>query len=381
MKRGYLSLAGLLIVFALLFVMRNRNDEGGKNDTVSENKDNSFRATTGRDSDEAASSAVEAQTGTYRQALESAHTLLLENPSSAPDVLASLRNKLFQGDQEASARAVSDFLRSKRDASTGMGFSVGPDGVLSAAPTLRAALLNWHPTLDPLIALEMAREILKTTDSADEYAVALRNLAWNDLDGDLKPELSAAFQNLLGRRDWREAPTAGYLESFDIAVALGDASTFQRLADFSTPDVNHSSLVHAASMSMDRMILREPAHLADAWNSNPQWMDQAPLQRASLLSRLDITREDHRTVLLDYLSSSRMTPEEREYFEALYPNGNHLHGHRLVTTSEKSPTIDERAAMDRKILLEIDQLREQAPASAAESLRKIHERLSTFVNE
>lgn len=378
MKRAWKWIAGLLIVLALLLVIRNRDDASARNraEATSQNETSVHRPPA-RDAGREAVSAGD----NHPQALESAYVMLVGNPSAAQDILASLRSELFQGDQEASARAVSAFLRSHRDAPTGMGFSVGPDGVLSAAPSLRAALLNWHPTLDPLVSLEMAREILKTTDSADEYAVALRNLAWNDLDGDLKPELSAAFQNLLGRRDWREAPSAGYLESFDVAVALGDMPTFQQLADFAVPDVNDSAVVRAASMSMDRMILREPAHLTNAWNSNPQWMEQAPVQRASLLSRLDITREDHRAVFLEYLSSDRVTSEEREYFEALYPNGNHLHGHRLVTTNEKSPTIDERVAMDREILQEIDQLREQAPATAAESLRKIRERLAVFVNK
>ncbi len=380
MRRAWLSAAGLLLVLALLLIIRNRDDGQGRGGAIPQTGDQA-RHLSGRDAGREPSSVAEDQASACTKALENAHTLLLENPSSPQEVLAVLRNQLFQGDQEASARAVSAFLRTNRDAPTGMGFSVGADGVLPAAPTLRAALLNWHPTLDPLVALEMAREILKSTDSPDEYAVALRNLAWNDLDGDLQPELSAAFHNLLGRRDWRESPTAGYLESFDVAVALGDASTFRSLSDLAVPDVNDSSLVRAASMSMDRMILREPGRLTEAWNSNPQWMDRAPLQRASLLSRLDITREDHRAVFLDYLSSDRLTSEEREYFESLYPNGNHLYGHRLVTTNEKSPTIDERVAMDREILREIDQLGEQAPASAAGSLRKIRERLATFVKE
>jgi hypothetical protein len=382
MKRAWFPIAGLLIVLALLLVIRNRDDAKGRRDESSVSQVGATpNSATGREAARGARSDGVGSTGSHAQALESAHAELLENPSSARDVLAALRGSLFHGDQETSARAVSSFLLSRRDAPTGMGFAVGPDGVLAAAPSLRTALLNWHPTLDPLVSLEMAREILKTTDSADEYAVALRNLAWNDLDGDLKPELSAAFQNLLGRRDWREAPTAGYLESFDVAVALGDASTFQRLADFANPDAHDPSLVRAACMSLDRMILREPGHVTDAWNTDPQWLDQAPMQRASLLSRLDIRREKDRAVFLDYLSSDRMTAEEREYFEALYPNGNHLHGHRLVTTNEKSPTIDERVAMDREILREIDPLLEQAPAAAADSLRKIRERLSSIVNE
>jgi hypothetical protein len=373
-----MPIAGLLIVTALLLILRSQDPasrQRGAN-LASHGKIPDHRES-GREAGREAVPAFDS----HQQALESAYALLVENTAAAQEVLDALRAGLFQGDQEASARAVGAFLHTNRDAPTGMGFAVGPDGVLSAVPTLRAALLNWHPTLDPLVSLEVAREILKTTDSADEYAVALRNLAWNDLGGDLQPELSAAFQNLLGRRDWREKPTAGYLESFDIAVQLGDAATFLRLADFVVPDVNDLDLVRAASMSMDRMILRDPAHLTIAWNSNPQWMGQAPMQRASLLSRLDITREDHSALLLDYLSSNRMAPEEREYFEALYPNGNHLYGHRLVTTHEKSPTIDERAAMDREILQKIDQLSEQAPASAAESLRKIRERLSPFVKE
>jgi hypothetical protein len=377
MKRAWLMMVGLLILILLLLFLRNGDEANGPSGAgSSEHVETPVFLPSG-------SGAVKGGLPTadvHAQALESAYAMLKENLSAAGDVLASLRAELFQGDQETSARAVSAFLRSSRDASTGMVFSVGPDGVLVTVPSLRTALLNWHPTLDPLVSLDMAREILRTTDSADEYAIALRNIAWNDLDGDLKPELSAAFHNLLGRRDWRQEPTAGYLESFDVAVALGDAPTFQHLADFVIPDINHPALMRVAAMSMDRMILRNPEHLSNGWKTNPQWMEQSPIQRASLLSRLDITRDDHRGVFLDYLSSDRLSPDERDYFEAIYPNGNHLHGHRLVTSNEKSPTIGERAWMDREILREIDQLLEQAPLSAAESLRKIRERLAAFVD-
>lgn len=380
MKRATIWVGTLLLVLVALAIIQTIDVRSARSG-VSKQADESILTTPGRDAGIKMPSFSGAPAASATHAMGQAHALLNENPSSGHEILASLRAELFHGDLESSARAVSDFLRSRRDAATGMGFSLGADGVLATAPTLRTALLNWHPSLDPLVSLEMAREILKSTDSADEYAVAMRNLAWNDHDGDLKPELHAAFQHMFNRRDWRADPTAGYLESFDVAVALGDPLTFQMLAECSNPDANDPSIVRAASMSMDRMVLREPGHLADAWNENPQWMDQAPMQRASLLSRLDITREDHRAVFMDYLSSDRITPEEREYFEALYPNGNHLHGHRLVTTNEPSPTIDERAEMDREILRELVDLSEQAPASATESLRKIRERMSSFVME
>lgn len=297
------------------------------------------------------------------------------HPVDTHAALRGLRERLFQGDRLAAAAAVADFLRSGADADTLQPFVVGEDGGLSRAPSLRTALLDWLPALDPQLALEMAREILRTTRSPDEYALALRNLAWNDLDGDLHPEISAALQQMFDHKEWNLRPSAGFLEAFDVAVDLGDLATFLSLAKFASPDVHEESVVHAACMSMDRMILRDPSLLASASLQSPEWLADAPLQRASLMSRLDITRDDHRALFLGYLESAAISDAERQTFLSIFPNGNQLHGNFLVTRGENAPDIATRATMDRAVLTEIDKLSPDASPQTRQSLEKIKSRI------
>ena len=65
------------------------------------------------------------------------------------------------------------------------------------------------------------------------------------------------------------------------------------------------------------------------------------------------------------------------YFADLYPNGNSLHGHWLVTAQETGPTIEQRHALDQATLHAIDDILSQAPgASAAHVLRRVRARLA-----
>ncbi|MEY3895395.1 MAG: hypothetical protein RLZZ214_914, partial [Verrucomicrobiota bacterium] len=66
-------------------------------------------------------------------------------------------------------------------------------------------------------------------------------------------------------------------------------------------------------------------------------------------------------------------PGELEYFAKIYPNQNYLHGHRLVTGDEATPSIPEIAAADARVLGELEAL--DAPGEAGTAIRAIRERL------
>ncbi|MCU0749383.1 MAG: hypothetical protein MUF13_07550, partial [Akkermansiaceae bacterium] len=102
------------------------------------------------------------------------------------EILEALRQTIREApDEQEAAAALASYLKSGVDVFTKLPFEVGEEGMLATAPTLRTALLDLLVTLDPTLALELARTIMNQTSSPDEYAIALRNLAWNDLDGDL----------------------------------------------------------------------------------------------------------------------------------------------------------------------------------------------------
>ncbi len=300
----------------------------------------------------------------------------LRGGADAAGALAQLREALSRVPEEVAAAAIVDFLKSGENAPTGLPFRVGADGAMATVPTLRLALLDGLPSLDPLAALEVAREIMDQKTSPDEYALALRNLAWNDLDGDLRDELDRRFTDLLAI-PWLSQPTAGVLEAFDIAVELGDRNTFGTMVEVArqaTADANEA-VSRAAYISLDRMILRDPG-LLDATGSG--WMDFAPLQRASLLSRLDPSHPGQREILARYLNLPSHGPGELDYFSRIFPNRNFLYGHRLVTADEASPSLDEVAAADALTLAALSEMEGSLDGAARETLATIQARLAEF---
>ncbi|MEO5716170.1 MAG: hypothetical protein ABIT37_22005 [Luteolibacter sp.] len=291
------------------------------------------------------------------------------DPDQAREILRLLRDGIRQGPEDATAAAILDFLKSGEDTPTKLPFVVGPDGMMDTVPSLRTALLDLLPALDPVSALRLARELMDKRTSPDEYALSLRNLAWNDLDGDLRTELTGRFMDLLAT-PWVDQPSAGLLESFDIAVEVGGGDVFDKLISLTRGST--AALNQAAFISLDRMILRDPTLLAAA--SDPAWMDFAPKQRASLLSRLDITQPDQRALFNRYLASTHAAGE-LDYFAKVFPNGNYLYGHRLVTTDDTTPTIDEVVAKDSAVLVELSALEASAPEEGKAAIAKIRQRL------
>lgn len=82
------------------------------------------------------------------------------------------------------AEALIAELQTGRDLETGLQFVVGAEGVLDEAPSYRSALLDLLGQTDPEAALHFSQSILENTQSPDEYALALRNVAWMSLGPD-----------------------------------------------------------------------------------------------------------------------------------------------------------------------------------------------------
>jgi len=304
------------------------------------------------------------------------------DPTSTRDVLSRLRVNLTSLPEEIAAAAIVRFLDSGDDAPTGLPFIVGPEGVMASVPTLRTALLDLLPSLDPEVALENARSIIARRGSPDEYALALRNIAWNDLQGDLREELAASFDQMLSMETWRARPSDGFLEAFDIAVELADPARFEAIASVTREAIasENQPLSRAAFITLDRMTLRNPDLLADTLHREPDWMSFAPRQRASLVSRLDITRPGDSDAFLNYLNNPNLSDDELTYFGKLFPNGNYLTGHRLVTSEENSLTIEQRQRMDREILQKLETLAPRISPRRATTFEAIRERLGRLTS-
>lgn len=295
------------------------------------------------------------------------------DPEKARGILKRLRDGIRAASEEDAAAEIIQFLQTGEDAPTGLPFVVGPDGVMDTVPTVRTALLDLLASLDPVAALTVARELMEKRTTPDEYALSLRNLAWNDLDGDLRNELTGRFLDLLNT-PWLDQPSAGFLESFDIAVEVGGRVVFDKLLALTKETAaSKNGITQAAFMSLDRMILRDPSLLTTAV-ADPAWMNSAPMQRASLVSRLDLSLPAQRDAFVRYLSSPH-TAEELDYFAKVFPNRNYLYGNRLVTADDATPSITEVAAADAKVLEQLTALTPSLSASSTAVIEKIRARL------
>lgn len=298
-------------------------------------------------------------------------------------IINELRDSLRAMEPAVAAAAVAGFLESGRDCPTQLPFVVGDQGMLQTAPTFRTALLDLLVALDPETALAISRAVMDRKSSPDEFALALRNLAWNDCNGDLKTELNNRFGQMIQTKDWLEGPSAGFLEALDIAVFLGGKQSFERVASLHVESASSSNkeLSRASFLALDRMVRTDPGMLVA---SAGDLLEKLPADtRASLFSRLDLTVENQRETLVRYLSDPHVNQREIDYFSAIFPNGNFVHGYWLVTTNEPTATIRSRHEADLRALAEVERLLdgEKGNEKLNQALVQIRGRLQKLVGE
>jgi len=157
------------------------------------------------------------------QKLQQSLTMLQKGPDvgKVRHGLAELSQELGAAGTNAASAAIRRFLDSGSDGPTGMQFKVGARGTLEGAPTLRTFLLDYLGQIDPAAAASYSKAVLSASQSPDEWALALRNIARGDGSSDARALLEQKTSELLRRDDWQHDPTVGYLEAFDVAVYLG----------------------------------------------------------------------------------------------------------------------------------------------------------------
>lgn len=274
-------------------------------------------------------------------------------------ILAGLRDGIRTADPQVAAQAVISFLRSGVDAPTHLPFSVGNEGMMDGVPSLRLALLDLLPSLDPELALEFSRAVMDQKSNPDEYALALRNLAWSDLNGDMHQELMDRLNQMIQVVDWASKPSAGFLEALDAAVFVSDNQSFEILESLhqAAEQSGDVGLKRATFIALDRVVLRNPESLVRAFENQAGLSEMTPSLRASLMSRLDIANDTQRGIFTRYLADPSLGDQELNYFAGIFPNGNYIHGNWLMSGVDGSQSIDQRRQSDAQVLVELDRLR------------------------
>jgi hypothetical protein len=294
--------------------------------------------------------------------------------------LAELRAALSAMPTNEAVAAIKQFLDSKADAATHLGFKVARDGLLDDAPTLRTFLLDELARIDPAAAADYAKVILSTMDSADEWAVALRNLAWGDTSDQGRALLEQKTSEMLQYEPWQQNPSVGFLEAFDVAVYLGGTSLMPTLTSMVRQQDN-SAVAHASYLALDRLVINNPATTLTALLADPNSMQGREATRANYFARANVSDPQQLQILENYLLNPQISPAEIDTFAGIFPNANYMISPNLLTQSQ-TPNRAALVSRDAASLSVVQQwLADPRFAPLNLSLQKTEVRLQGFVQQ
>jgi hypothetical protein len=305
---------------------------------------------------------------------------IVKDAKAARQSLAELRRALSAMPTAAAVAAIRQFLDSKEDASTHLGFKVAGNGLLDEAPTLRTFLLDELARLDPAAAADYAKVVLANMDSPDEWAVALRNLALGNTSTEARALLLQKTEQMLQYAPWQQNPSTGFLEAFDVAVYLGGTDLMPALSSLVRQQDN-PAVAHAAYLALDRLVISDATTTLNAMQADPDLMQGRELTRANYFARADVRDPQQRQVLESYLLDPRIGAAEIAAFAGVYPNANFMISPNLITQTQP-PARAALTSRDAASLAVAQQwLADPRFANLGPELQNIIVRLQTFVQQ
>lgn len=255
----------------------------------------------------------------------------LRNESIAPGELDSFRRTLLATPADLAIEAIMAFLATGRDVNTPEQFEIGADGTLTGAPTLRVLLLDLLGRLSrengTQEAVVVSRKLMESKTSADEWAVALRNTAW--ITPGERAYLAGKAREMITYQPWRQQPSTGFLESFDIIVFVRDVTFIPDLAEMIRGD--DTSLQRSAGMALDRFAEMSPLAVMNFLNTNREELADRPFLRADYYSKADLSQPEQRIAVEAYLSRPDVGRPEKEKLVAAFLSPGTFAADTLVT--------------------------------------------------
>lgn len=302
--------------------------------------------------------------------------------AEALDSLARLRAQLLALPSAEAVAWVRAFLTAGDDRPTGLSFVIGEQGMLTEWPTFRTFLLDQLIAIDPAAAAALGREILTRPTTADEWALALRNVgryAPSVSDPETKRYLAAKTEELIANPAWQARPSIGYLNAFDVLVAT-DATASTPLLSGLIQRKDRKDLAHAGFLTLDRLVQRQPADLLDRLYRDQALQKSRPEMVAQQFARADVRVPAQREILKAWLLNPARTPNELRAFAGVYPNNNRFVSNNLLTT-ESSQAGADLAVHDRAALEFVNAwVADPAFQPVIPHLRSMSERLRGFVS-
>jgi hypothetical protein len=256
----------------------------------------------------------------------------LQKRQVTPAQLLAFRKALLEADPATVIPAIRAFLATGKDISTGLAFELGEGGEVTHAPTLRLLLLDVLGQLSRKArtadAATVAREILAEKKSSDEWAIALRNLAWHEPQS--TAFLASKFSEMVRNEAWRTQPSSAFLEAFDVAVFSKQVTVMEPLDE--ALQAPNPELQRAAAVALDRLAESAPLEVMQKLNSEPQLFAEHPLLRADWFAKADLREPAQRAAFETYLARTDVTLEEKsKALKALASPGQFISDNLLTT--------------------------------------------------
>ena len=269
-------------------------------------------------------------------------------PSTAGGEPANFRSALMAAPKEEAMAFIRDFLASGKDRPTGMEFELEKGGRLKSWPTRRTMLLDLAGTIDPEAAAGIARVILAKPTTADEWAIALRNLGRVEENAETDRFLVSRTVELIQNPEWQSAPSVGYLNAFDVLVHLEAAEQAPLLSEL-VQRKDRVDLAHAAFLTIDRLVQRKPADMLERLSADTALQQSRPEMTAQQFARADLRDEAQREIVKQWLLDPSRNAAELRAFTGVFPNHNRFVSHNLLTAEVQMTGVD-LAAHDRATL-------------------------------
>ena len=268
----------------------------------------------------------------------------LRNGNLQPGDLAALRRMLLAADPHEAMAAILSFLATGQDARTGESFGIQKGGGLAGAPTFRVMLLDLLGRIARDAgnddAANFSRALLTRKTSADEWAIALRNVAWSSPED--RAFLAGKMREMLDYQPWRQQPSAGYLEAFDVIVYTRNAAFTADLAAMATSE--DDSLKRAAAAAMDRLSEMAPLDVMNYLNGHPAEFADRPFLRADYYSKADVSQFQQRQAVEAYLARPDVTVAEKDKLLSVFASPGTFVGDTLVTEPSAADDPPQRTA-------------------------------------
>lgn len=306
----------------------------------------------------------------------------LEMDASAADALSGLRDlraTLVALPPRRAVERIRAFLESGEDRATGLPFEIADDGALSAWPTVRTFLLDVLLEIDPPAAAEMGRRVLARPSSADEWALALRNVARGEavLDGEF---LRRRTEELITNPAWQAAPSVGYLNAFDVLVHIEAVASTPLLSGL-VQRKDRRDLAHAGFLAIDRLVQRQPAAMLERLAADRALQGSRPEMVAQQFARADLRDGIQRGLVEAWLLDPARTQAELDALAGVFPNNNRFISHNLLTR-DTGPSGGDLAAYDLEALQTVSAWsRDPAFQRLRPTLDRMRARLEGFVSE